>query len=58
MNADQLFSASNLIALAGWMLLLAAPQWNYTPKIIFGGLIMLSMLLAVTTALVLKGRRT
>lgn len=41
MNADQLFSAANMVALAGWMLLVAVPYWKFTQKIIFSGILML-----------------
>ena len=41
MNADQLFSIANIIAVAGWLLLIAIPYWKFTQRIIFNGLIVL-----------------
>ncbi|MEO6168952.1 MAG: abscisic acid-deficient protein Aba4 family protein, partial [Chitinophagales bacterium] len=41
MNADQLFSAVNLIAVASWLMLIAAPYWKFTQKIIFNGVVVL-----------------
>lgn len=41
MNTDQLFSIVNLLAVAGWLLLIVAPYRKFTQKIIFNGIIML-----------------
>jgi hypothetical protein len=45
MNAETIFSIANLTAVAGWILLLFAPRWNWTRKIVISGAI--SLLLSV-----------
>jgi len=45
MTPDQLFSISNLVAMGGWILLVIAPNWAYTQKIILNGIIILLSLL-------------
>ena len=45
MNAETVFSIANFIALAGWILLVFVPRWNWTRKIVLSGAV--SMLLAV-----------
>jgi hypothetical protein len=37
MNADQLFSLCNLIALVGWLFMALAPRWAWTKKIVLSG---------------------
>ena len=39
MNAETIFSIANLAALSGWILLLAAPRWKFTGKIVLSGAI-------------------
>ena len=39
MTADQVFSFTNLLAVAGWILLIVAPYRKYTQKIILHGII-------------------
>src|SRR5262245_56555565 len=45
MTADKIFSIANMIALASWLVLLVAPRWTVTRKIILSGAI--PMLLSV-----------
>jgi len=45
MNAETIFSIANFTALAGWILLLFAPRWTWTRKIVLSGAI--SLLLSV-----------
>lgn len=45
MTNDQLFSMVSMMALCGWLLLVIAPYWRLTEKIVLGGIItMLSLL--------------
>jgi Domain of unknown function (DUF4281) len=37
MNPEVLFSAANLFALAGWMLLAALPRWKWTDRLVLSG---------------------
>lgn len=46
MNAETIFSVSNLLVLPQWMLLMAAPQWKWTHKLSRSFLI--PLMLAVT----------
>ena len=39
MQADSLFSVSNLVAMAGWLLLTVAPRWTVTRTVVISGLI-------------------
>lgn len=39
MNAETVFSIANLAAIAGWILLIAAPRWRLTGKIVLSGAI-------------------
>lgn len=39
MNAETIFSASNLLAMAGWLLLLILPRWKWTSRIVLAGTI-------------------
>ena len=42
METSQLFSYANSLAMIGWLLLIFAPKWKWTKKIIFsGGLVLL-----------------
>jgi len=43
---EALFSASNTLALAGWLLLIFAPRWRWTDRLVLSGL--LPLLLATT----------
>ena len=45
MKAEQVFSAANLIAIIGWIMLAVAPRWKYTGKIVLSGA--LPILLAI-----------
>jgi hypothetical protein len=40
MNAEQLFSIANIVALAGWLTLVIAPRWQYTRRLVFSGIIL------------------
>ncbi len=37
MNAETIFSVTNLIALIGWILLAVAPRWVWTQKLVISG---------------------
>jgi prepilin signal peptidase PulO-like enzyme (type II secretory pathway) len=39
MTADKIFSIANLIAMLGWILLLVAPRWIVTRKVVLSGAI-------------------
>lgn len=39
MNNDQLFSAVSMMAFCSWLMLLILPDWKYTEKVVFGGVI-------------------
>lgn len=41
MNAETIFSIANYTAIAGWLLLVFAPRWNWTRKIVLSGAISL-----------------
>lgn len=45
MQPEIIFSIANFAALAGWILLVAAPRWSWTRKIVLSGVV--SLLLAV-----------
>jgi hypothetical protein len=34
---DQLFSSANLFAMAGWILLIVAPRWRWTDRLVVSG---------------------
>lgn len=34
---DQLFSSANLIAMLGWILLIVAPRWRWTDRLVLSG---------------------
>lgn len=44
MNAENVFSIANMVALAGWILLAVAPGWKWTRKLVISGA--LSLLLS------------
>jgi len=46
MTADKIFSIANIIALLSWLVLLVAPRWTVTRKIVLSGAI--PLLLSVT----------
>ncbi len=37
MNAETIFSIVNILAMAGWILLILVPRWDWTQKIIVSG---------------------
>jgi hypothetical protein len=37
MNAEALFAAANLFALAGWLLLAVLPRWKWTERLVLSG---------------------
>ena len=47
MSNDQLFSVVSMMALCSWILLIIAPYWKFTEKVVFGGSITLLSLLYV-----------
>jgi len=51
MNAEKLFSICNTIALAGWILLVFAPRWRWTSRLVLAGVIPL-LLAAVYLVLI------
>ena len=53
MNAETIFSAANFIALAGWILLVFAPRWTWTRKIVLSGAIPLLLSVAYLILIVL-----
>jgi hypothetical protein len=53
MNAETIFSIANLAALAGWILLLVAPGWRFTGKIVLSGAIPLLLSAAYLILIVL-----
>lgn len=53
MNAETIFSIANTLALAGWILLVFAPRWNWTRKIVLSGAIPLLLSVAYLVLIVL-----
>lgn len=53
MKAEQIFSIANSIALAGWLILLIAPRWIVTRKVILSGVIPLLLSAAYLILIVL-----
>ncbi len=53
MNAEQIFSITNLIAMFGWILLIFAPRWILTRKIVLSGAIPLLLSVAYLVLIVL-----
>lgn len=53
MTADKIFSIANLLALVSWVVLIAAPRWTVTRKIIVSGAIPLLLSMAYLVLIVL-----
>ncbi len=53
MNAEQIFSIANLIAMISWIILAVAPRWVLTRKIILSGAIPLLLSVAYLVLIVL-----
>ncbi len=53
MKAEQIFSIANLIALLGWLLLIIAPRWIVTRKIVLSGVIPLLLSAAYLVLIIL-----
>ncbi len=53
MNAETIFSIANFTALAGWILLLFAPRWTWTQKIVASGAIPLLLSVAYLILIIL-----
>jgi hypothetical protein len=43
MTPERLFSLCNLLALAGWVLLVVAPRWKWTGRLVLSGAISLAL---------------
>ncbi len=53
MKAETIFSIANMIALLSWLILLVAPRWKWTQKIILSGIIPLLLSVAYLVLIVL-----
>lgn len=53
MKAETIFSIANMIALLSWIILLVAPRWKWTQKIILSGIIPLLLSVAYLVLIVL-----
>ncbi len=53
MKAEQIFSIANLIALLGWIILIIAPRWIVTRKVVLSGAIPLLLSVAYLILIVL-----
>lgn len=53
MNAETVFSIANFTAMAGWILLVFAPRWTWTRKIVLSGAIPLLLSVAYLILIVL-----
>lgn len=53
MKAEQIFSIANTLALLSWIILLVAPRWKWTNKIILSGIIPLILSVAYLILIVL-----
>ncbi|MBX7174796.1 MAG: DUF4281 domain-containing protein [Pyrinomonadaceae bacterium] len=53
MKAETIFSIANMIALLSWLILLVAPRWKWTNKIILSGVIPLILSVAYLGLIVL-----
>ena len=53
MKAEQIFSIANMIALLSWLVLLVAPRWTLTRKVILSGAIPLLLSVAYLVLIVL-----
>jgi hypothetical protein len=51
-RAEQIFSIVNGLALVGWLLLIFAPRWNWTERLVHSALIPLLLALAYLVLLV------
>ncbi len=53
MKAEQIFSMANLIAMVSWIILIVAPRWIFTRKVILSGAIPLLLSAAYLILIVL-----
>lgn len=53
MKAEQIFSIANLVAIISWIILVVAPRWKWTDKIILSGAIPLLLSVAYLVLIVL-----
>ena len=53
MNAETVFSIANTMALAGWILLILAPRWAWTGKIVLSGALPLLLSIAYLILIIL-----
>ena len=53
MNAETVFSIANTLALIGWILLVFAPRWKWTQKIVVSGVLPLLLSVAYLILIVL-----
>lgn len=53
MKAEQIFSIANTIALVSWLILLIAPRWSVTRKVILSGAIPLLLSIAYLVLIIL-----
>jgi uncharacterized membrane protein (GlpM family) len=53
MNPETVFSIANFTALAGWLLIVLAPRWTWTRKIVLSGAIPLLLSVAYLILIVL-----
>jgi hypothetical protein len=53
MNAETVFSIANTLALVGWILLVFAPRWRWTQKIVVSGVLPLLLSVAYLILIVL-----
>ena len=57
MKAEEIFGAANMFAMAGWLLLLVAPRWRWTQRLVVSGAwsVLLSLLYLALIALHMPG---
>ncbi len=53
MKAEQIFSLANILAMAGWLLLVFAPRWKWTAGLVLSGAVPLLLSVAYLTLIVL-----
>ncbi|MGC2237051.1 MAG: ABA4-like family protein [Pyrinomonadaceae bacterium] len=53
MNAETIFSIANFTAMAGWILLVFAPRWTWTRKIVLSGALPLLLSVAYLILIIL-----
>ena len=53
MKAEQIFSIANLVAMISWIILVIAPRWKWTNKIILSGIIPLLLSIAYLVLVIL-----